>query len=188
MDMTDEDRNALYPVVLSEYNPDWKTWFADEKERLEKLIGIENIVRLRHIGSTSVPGLIAKPTVDMLLEIADDTDIDSLVYILSSLEYICLYPPNMPTPPPHLMLLKGYTTSGFAERVFHIHVRYQPQEISSGRDWDEVYFRDYLIAHPESAVEYAALKKKLHKEFEHDRDGYSHAKGEFIRAVIEKAK
>jgi len=55
-------------------------------------------------------------------------------------------------------------------------------------DWDEPYFRDYLIAHPETAAEYAALKIRLHKEFEHDRDGYTKAKSEFIRAVTERAR
>lgn len=179
--ITDEERTALFPVVLSEHNPEWKTWFADEKERLVMLVGTENIVCLSHIGSTSVLGLIAKPTVDILLEIADDADIDRLIVSLPSPEYICLNPPTMPTPPPHLMFLKGYTPTGFAERVFHIHVRYKG-------DWDELYFRDYLIAHPGTAAEYAALKRRLYKEYEYDRDGYTLAKGEFIRSVTEKAR
>jgi GrpB-like predicted nucleotidyltransferase (UPF0157 family) len=179
--VTNEERAALYPIILSVYNPEWKTWFTDEKEQLVMLVGKENIIRLNHFGSTSVPGLIAKPTVDILLEIADDADIDRLIDSLPSPEYICLNPPSMPTPPPHIMFLKGYTSAGFAERVFHIHVRYKG-------DWDELYFRDYLIAHPGTAAEYAALKRRLHKEYEYDRDGYTSAKGEFIRSVTEKAK
>jgi GrpB-like predicted nucleotidyltransferase (UPF0157 family) len=87
----------------------------------------------------------------------------------------------MPTPPPHVMFLKGYLPDGFAERVYHIHVRYLG-------DWDEPYFRDYLIAHPETAAEYAALKIRLHKDFEHDRDGYTKSKSEFIRAVTYRAR
>lgn len=55
-------------------------------------------------------------------------------------------------------------------------------------DWDEVYFRDYLIAHPETTAEYAALKSKLKDSFEHDRDGYTDAKGEFIRAIHMRLK
>jgi len=74
------------------------------------------------------------------------------------------------------MFLKGYTSTGFAEKVYHIHVRYPG-------DWDELYFSDYLIAHPETAAEYAALKTKLHKNFKHNRDGYTEAKTAFIRAV-----
>lgn len=62
-----------------------------------------------------------------------------------------------------------------------MHVRYPD-------DWDELFFRDYLIAHPETATEYAALKSKLRKDFEFDRDGYTDAKTAFIRTVIAKAR
>jgi GrpB-like predicted nucleotidyltransferase (UPF0157 family) len=126
---------------------------------------------------------MAKPTVDILLEINEDTDINKLIAAMPSPEYICLNEAalTLPTPPSHLMFLKGYLPDGFAEKVYHIHVRYPG-------DWDELYFRDYLIAHPETAAEYATLKVKLHKDFEYDRDGYTDAKGEFIRAVTEKAR
>jgi Uncharacterized conserved protein len=145
------------------------------------LIGTENIARISHFGSTSVPGLMAKPTVDILLEIKDYANVSKLIDALPSPEYICLNPPDMPTPPPHLMFLKGYLSDGFAKKVYHIHVRYPG-------DWDELYFRDYLIAHPETADEYAALKARLHKGFEHDRDGYTEAKTAFIREVTKKAR
>ena len=79
------------------------------------------------------------------------------------------------------MFLKGYTPAGFAEKVYHIHVRYHD-------DWDELHFRDYLIANPVTAAEYAALKTNLHKGFEHDRDGYTNSKTAFIREVTEKAR
>lgn len=179
---TDKERQArIYPIILSEYNPAWPEWYAEEKTNLERLIGAEYIARISHFGSTSVPGLMAKPTVDILFEIKEGTDISKLIESLSSSEYICLNPPDMSTSPPHLMFLKGYTPTGFAEKVYHIHVRYPG-------DWDELYFRNYLIAHPETADEYAALKVKLHKGFEHDRDGYTKAKTAFIREVMEKAR
>lgn len=181
-DESDQERlGRLYPIILSEYNPEWPKWYAEEKMNLERLIGAENIVRISHIGSTSVPGLTAKPTVDILLEIMDDANVSKLIDALSSPEYICLNPPDMVTPPPHLMFLKGYLSDGFAEKVFHIHVRYHG-------DWDELYFRDYLVAHPEIAAEYAALKKSLLHEFEHNRDGYTYAKTAFIRDVTKKAR
>ena len=62
--MKDKERAKLYPVILREYNPAWPEWFADEKSNLEQLIGLENIARISHHGSTSVPGLAAKPTID----------------------------------------------------------------------------------------------------------------------------
>ena len=179
---TDKERQTrIYPIILSEYNPAWLEWYAEEKVNLERLIGTKSIARISHFGSTSVPGLTAKPTVDILLEIKDDANVSKLIDALSSPEYICLNPPDMPTPPPHLMFLKGYLPDGFAEKVYHIHVRF------SG-DWDELYFRDYLIAHPKIATEYAELKRKLFQDYEHDRDGYTTAKGEFIKSITQKAK
>ena len=60
-EVTDEERAALFPVILREYNPAYPQWFAEEKANLERLIGTENIVRTLHFGSTAVPGLLSKP-------------------------------------------------------------------------------------------------------------------------------
>ena len=80
-----------------------------------------------------------------------------------------------------LDLCKGYTPLGFAERVFHLHVR-------PFGDWDEPVFCEWLKTHPESAAEYVRLKKELQVRFEHDRDAYTAAKGEFIRECVRKAR
>jgi GrpB-like predicted nucleotidyltransferase (UPF0157 family) len=180
---TDHERQArIYPIILSEYNPAWPQWFAEEKANLEQLIGIENIARISHFGSTSVPGLTAKPTVDILLEIATTVDIEELIASLPNKEYICLRKEgNSLSEHDRVMFLKGYLSDGFADKVFHIHVRYPG-------NYDELHFRDYLIAHPETAAEYADLKRNLFKDYEHDRDGYTAAKGGFIREITQKAK
>jgi len=181
---TDKERQArIYPIILSEYNPAWPAWYGEEKRNLPRLLGPETVVGIHHCGSTAVPGLLAKPTVDILLEIAPNTDVDALVAALPE-EYIPLYPPDMPTPPPHLTILKGYTPTGFAERVYHIHVRY-PGDADT---LEKLRFRDALVAHPETAAAYAALKRELAGRFEHDRDGYTGAKGDFIRTVMARAK
>lgn len=181
---TDEERRArIYPIVLSEYNPAWPEWYAGEKVNLERLIGTESIVRISHIGSTSVPGLMAKPTVDILLEIKENADINKLIAALPLPNYICLSGAGLtvPTPPPHLRFIKGYLPDGFAEKVFHIHLVYPA-------DHDEILFKDYLMDHPKAAAEYAELKRRLFKDYEHDRDGYTKAKTEFIRSTTQKAK
>ena len=87
----------------------------------------------------------------------------------------------MNTAPRRIDLNKGYTENGFAERVFHLHLRY-------AGDHDELYFLRYLNEHPDTAKAYEALKLSLWKRFEHDRDGYTAAKGDFIRRVTETAK
>lgn len=76
---------------------------------------------------------------------------------------------------------KGYTEEGFAERVFHLHLHYYG-------DNDELYFRDYMNDNPGLAKEYERLKLSLWKRFEHDRDAYTMAKGDFIREHTAKAK
>lgn len=76
---------------------------------------------------------------------------------------------------------KGYLESGFANKVFHLHLRYDG-------DHDELYFRDYLIEHPQVAKRYEKLKLELWKKYEHDRDGYTNAKADFIRKYTCEAK
>ena len=76
---------------------------------------------------------------------------------------------------------KGYTENGFGERVFHLHLRY-------AGDNNELYFRDYLIEHPDVAKEYEELKLKLWKKYEHNRDGYTNAKTEMVKQYTEKAR
>ena len=136
----EERRAKIYPVILSEYNPEWAKWYAEEKANLEHLIGTENITRISHFGSTSVPGLTAKPTIDILLEINEAADIEKLITALFSPSYIYLKEESAPTiltSPLHLMFLKGYLSDGFAEKVYHIHV------VRPG-DWDErLLFKDY---------------------------------------------
>jgi len=187
---TDKERQArIYPIVLSEYNPAWAKWYTEEKANLEQLVEIENIAQISHIGSTSVPGLTAKPTVDILLEIKENTDMEKLLSAFPSSEYICLKKEGNFLPEHDIvMILKGYLPDGFVEKVYHIHVRYPRDSANCTAIWDEIYFRDYLIAHPETAAEYASLKSKLFQDYEHDRNGYTAAKGEFILKITEMAK
>ena len=177
--MTDEERAQLFPVILGEYNPKWEKNYLKEMGVLERAMGSDNILRISHIGSTAVPGLIAKPTVDILVEIKDDTDTAILISNMQLEGYRYLEQPE--NPPPHMMFIKGYTPKGFKGQVFHVHVRY------SG-DWDELYFRDYLLAHPETAEEYGRLKIELKQKYEYDRDAYTDAKTDFIKRITRLAR
>ncbi len=75
----------------------------------------------------------------------------------------------------------GYTEEGFADKVYHLHLRYEG-------DHDELYFRDYLNEHPQVAKEYELLKLQLWAKFEHNRDAYTDSKSEFIRKWTSAAK
>ena len=178
-EMTNEELWQLFPVILSEHKPIWKVKYLEEKALLENVVGKENIVRMNHYGSTSVPDLVAKPTIDILLEIKENCDIENLIKAMTSNDYIYCEQPNNPAP--HMMFMKGYTPQGFQGQAFHVHVRYRG-------DWDELYFRDYLIEHPEIANKYGELKIELRKEYEHDRDGYTQAKTGFIKMVTKLAR
>ncbi len=183
-EMSIEELWTLFPIVLKEYNPDYPVWYERERERLKSLLGKENIFRISHIGSTAVPGLLSKPTVDILAEWSPSAQAEEAVARLRT-EWILMsgeVPDKTSAREPlRLVFNKGYTSAGFAEKVYHLHLR-------SPGDWDELYFRDYLLDHAQARAEYTKLKRGLIAKYEHDRDGYTAAKGEFVRACTAKAR
>jgi GrpB-like predicted nucleotidyltransferase (UPF0157 family) len=177
-EMTLKELWELFPIILKEYNDEYKVWYEIEKTKLIKEFG-ELIVRVNHIGSTAVEGLIAKPTIDILMEVSPDDNIDEIKEKLLSMDWMLM---NSTTSPKFKQTYnKGYTKMGFEEKVYHLHVRFL-------NDWSELYFRDYLIEYPEIAKEYGRLKLSIWKRFEHDRDGYTNAKSDFVLSVTNKAR
>ena len=134
------------------------------------------VERTSHIGSTAINGIWAKDIVDVLVELSNNTDLKTTAKVLENSGFII-----MSNEKKRVSLNFGYTKDGFAEKVYHVHLRHVG-------DNDELYFRDYLNEHPHIAKEYEALKLRLWKEFEHDRDAYTEAKTEFIKAVTAKAR
>ncbi|HWQ57402.1 MAG TPA: GrpB family protein [Clostridia bacterium] len=173
--VTPEALAALFPVLLAGHDPQWREDYLKEEKYLRSVFGKE-LERIGHIGSTAVPGLTAKPTIDILLEVAQGTDLMPFTELLLDAGYVVNHPPA-----DLIMYLKGYTPEGFRGQAFHIHVRYRG-------DWDEPYFRDYLIAHPEAAAEYAELKRALKERFPFDRDGYTAEKGAFVKRCTSLAR
>ena len=178
-DLTLEELWDLFPIILKKHNSEYKDWYNKKKKKLMKILDQNKIKRINHIGSTAVKGLIAKPTVDILLEIDKDYDLKKLKSNLKDNGWILMHENDMENL--DLVFNKGYTPQGFAEKVFHLHVRYLG-------DWDELYFRDYLIKYEKVADEYGKLKKKLEKKYKHDRDAYTEAKSDFIKKWTKKAK
>ncbi|NHN34061.1 GrpB family protein [Paenibacillus agricola] len=178
-DMSLEELWELFPIILKEHNPIWKDWYLQEEKLLKHIISNQYIERINHIGSTSVNGLLAKPTIDILLEITENCYLKFLVRVLEENGYIFEKQPHKPSP--HMMFMKGYTENGFAEKVFHLHIRYKG-------NWDELYFRDYLREHKDIAEKYAQLKLSLRDKYQHDRDGYTEAKADFVEKYSKIAK
>lgn len=176
--LTTDELGRLFPVVIAEYSPEWKKLFIAEKEKIIKACAPGVILSVEHIGSTAIPGLCAKPTIDILLEIAENADPGELVSALESIGYQTIKKPE--NPPPHLMLAKGYSISGYTGQTFHIHIRHPGYR-------DEIVFRDYLLSHPEVSAEYGSLKRKLADEFPNDREKYTEGKSEFVRNITDLA-
>ena len=167
----------LFPIQLSEHSPDWAVWYEEESGRLVSLLGA-HIARIDHIGSTYVKGLMAKPIVDILCQVKPDADMTAVKDILANDGWLVMAENSAYG---EIDLNKGYTPEGFADKIYHLHVRREG-------DWDELHFRDYLASHPEVAAEYAALKQGLLIKFEHNRDAYTEAKTEFVQACTAKAR
>lgn len=174
-EMTLEELWELFPIILSEHRDIWNFWYDEEKKRITGFLKMDNVI-INHIGSTAVKGIWAKPIVDILLEIPETADMESIKGILTDNGYICMSESNN-----RKSFNRGYTNEGFAERVFHLHLRY-------AGDNDELYFRDYMNDNPDVAKAYENLKLSLWKKYEHNRDGYTEAKSEFIKKYTEKAK
>lgn len=177
-EMTLEELWQLFPIILAEHDPDWKNHYETEKELLTRQFG-SYLVRTNHIGSTAVKGLLAKPTVDILLEVAAGTSPQTIRQIAVACGYTVMA--ESVQGEYRLDLCKGYTPLGFAEKVFHLHIRYPG-------DYDEVIFCEYLKKNPDMVQEYAQLKIELQKRFKHNRDAYTEAKGDFIQACVREAR
>ena len=174
-EMSLEELWELFPIFLVEPQSCWRAWYEEEREELQKIA--PRGAKIHHIGSTAIQGIWAKPIVDILIEVEDYSQMKDLACRMEQNGYIDMSWSSIP----RISLNKGYTENGFAERVFHVHLRIFG-------DNDELYFRDYLNAHSEVAKEYEALKLSLWKQFEYDRDGYTNAKTQFIKKYTKIAK
>lgn len=178
-EMSVEELGKLFPIILSEPDPDWPKIYLDEETQIIRILGLEKIQRIEHIGSTAIPNLKAKPIIDILLEISESTDNDIIIEKLENIGYQFIRKPENPAP--HMMFVKGYTLKGFQGQAFHVHVRYFG-------DWDEPCFRDYLRSNPAAAIEYEKLKLDLAQKYRNNRDIYTDKKSEFIKSVMQKAR
>ncbi len=172
-------------VAIAPYDPAWAESFRAEKEHLLSCLPADLVGRVEHFGSTAVPGLAAKPIVDVLVEVTDlEATKVRIAPLLEAQGYDYFWRPTRGDdgPPFYAWFIKRDPVSG--TRTHHIHM----VEASFTEHWDRLFFRDYLIAHPDAAREYEALKRRLASEFPQDRVAYTHAKGEFIVRVTQEAK
>ena len=171
-------------IKLEEYNIEWPNFFKKEAEKIkETLFSVPLLFKSRsyfevhHIGSTALPGMSAKPVIDILLECDDIYQIDLIKKQLSTLGYNEFSR--------HVIPHYSFFSRKIADPTsFHLHLR----ERGDPQIKRHINFRDYLTYHPEDAKEYEKIKKTLAAEFFNNRYEYTLGKDEFIRSIDIKAK
>jgi GrpB-like predicted nucleotidyltransferase (UPF0157 family) len=154
-------------IEVVDYNPAWKAAFVLERSLLQEALG-EIVVAVHHIGSTSVPGLAAKPIIDILLAVTDLAALDDKGAEMAALGYKAKGENGIPG--------RRYFHKGGPQRTHHAHA-FTAGDPNLTR---HLAFRDYLIANPEVTQEYAALKKRLASAYKDDSRLYQAGKEDFI--------
>lgn len=177
--MAGTERYGGGPIVVCDYDPAWPAMFERERVRLDGALG-PMVVAVEHVGSTAVPGLAAKPIIDVLVGVRSLPEArDRAVQPLRALGYI--YMAEYESWLPGEMLFRKGTPGPWTH---HVHVM-EP----GGTRWEElVLIRDYLRRRPEVASAYGDLKRALAVVFEEDIAGYRDAKRPFLQAVPAKAR
>ena len=166
-------------VEIVDYDPRWPLLFDEEAKRLRAVLDPSLIVGLEHFGSTAVPGLSAKPIIDILVAVRSLAAAQAtIVEALRKLDYV--YWADNPKKD-RMFFVKGMPPFG-SKRSHHVHVT-EPH----GEMWQRLAFRDYLRAHREEAETYERLKKRLAAEHQTDREAYTDAKSAYIASVMRKA-
>lgn len=161
-------------IEVVKYNPAWPKRFDTERKRLRRTLG-EVAKRIHHMGSTAVPGLAAKPIIDILVEV---TDLDALDRLNSAMEAIGYEPKGEFGIPGRRHFQKGGN-----RRTHHIHA-FKRGDFNVLR---YIAFRDYLRSHPEVSHEYGELKKRIAKACEDDIDRYCSGKEDYVKELEKKA-
>ncbi|MBI1334866.1 MAG: GrpB family protein [Armatimonadetes bacterium] len=160
-------------VEVHPYDPLWPELYEREATRLKEVLG-DWILQIEHVGSTAIPGMDAKPIIDIGIAIADFEAAFDTVHLMAELDYV--FRGEQGVPRRHFFILGR-------PRTHHVHM----SEIT-GPDWiHRLAFRDYLRTHLDMAEEYRAIKARLAAEFPRDISGYSSGKDAFVQKVLDLA-
>jgi GrpB-like predicted nucleotidyltransferase (UPF0157 family) len=161
-------------VTVAPYNEEWPRLYEAEAHKLKKVYGDE-VIEIYHIGSTSVPGLSAKPIIDMMPIVKDISKVDDYNQAMMEIGY----EPRGENG----IVGRRYFQKGNEKRTHHVHIYEEgSQEIER-----HIAFRDYLQADPEMVLRYGTLKEELVKLYPYDIDSYIREKGKLVKEIEEKA-
>jgi GrpB-like predicted nucleotidyltransferase (UPF0157 family) len=164
------------PVEVVDYDQDWPRRYAEERGRIAAALG-EVVLAIEHVGGTAVPGLPAKPVIDLMVGVEDIERAGPAVAGLINLGYE--YVPELESQLPD----RRYFRRGSPE-THHVHM----VPVSSDYWTEHLLFRDYLRSHPQAAEEYGKLKRGLAGRHRLDRDAYRAGKVPFIDTVVAAAR
>ena len=179
--LTAEQVGKLFPIRIVPYNPDWIKLFEQEKELIIRTLG-EYVLNIEHFGSTSVEGLAAKPTIDIMVEMSN-LSVEVKQHITQALEAIGYGNMHNAEMDYKMTFGKGYDESYTHTQTYHIHIRNKGNALQ-----EEIYFRDYLRQHSDAQDKYAELKYSLADRFQFNREDYTNAKTDFIMKITAQQK
>ena len=164
-------------VVIAAYDPAWPEVFAGEAQAIRQALG-DTFVAIEHVGSTAIPGLSAKPVIDIAVGVTSLVEAEAKISALEALGYDCRGENGIPG---RLFFRKGLIEF---RRTHHLHL------VEAGHEqWASmILFRDYLRSHPGDAQRYEALKRALAVKFQDNRKAYTNGKARFVQATLAKAK
>lgn len=168
-------------VEIVDYDPRWPDLFAAEASLLRNVLPSDAFIAIEHAGSTAIPGVAAKPIIDIFVAVPLIADAKrTLIEPIKAIGYV--YWEDNPNPE-RMFFVKGMPPFG-ARRTHHVHLC-EP----SSEHWSRpLLFRDYLRQHPDQARAYVALKHDLAERFRDDREGYTAAKEAFVLDIVVKAR
>jgi GrpB-like predicted nucleotidyltransferase (UPF0157 family) len=161
---------SLRVVEVVPYHPRWPVLFEDEAALLRRTLG-DVAVHIHHIGSTSVPGLVAKPIIDILLEVTSLAALDALNEAMRAIGYEPRGELGIPR--------RRYFPKGGMDRTHQVHAFVVGDE----HGMRHLAFRDYLRAHPETAKEYGELKIAIARDCDNDIERYCDGKDAYVKRV-----
>jgi len=165
-------------IEIAPYDPSWPSLYALEEAALRKALPQASGLLIEHIGSTSIPGLAAKPIIDIMMALESRERWPQLIQPLESISFIH---GKDAFDEYHWFFVKGMPPYG-ERRTHQIHL----MEYQSPLWKEHLAFRDYLKNHVEDARRYETLKKELAVKFSIDREAYTEAKTDFIKGVLQK--
>ena len=162
-------------IEVMSYNANWTHMYQEESGKIKNILN-DIIIDIYHIGSTAIPGIKAKPVIDILIEVKDIEAVDRYNHKMEELGYEAMGEYGIPK--------RRFFRKGGNKRTHHLHI-FQVGNEEVGR---HINFKEYLISHPDKGQEYSKLKEKLANKYAYDVENYTNGKSDFIQEIDRKAK